>query len=299
MVKKIMQRALNEEFLNEFFENDYLNSVLKIIQNDNSLIMCLRGNYTTVYYRGLQILKIKQNFTFDVDKNYGIEIVPSLKCNWLEYFKEAKNKIDEHCSKGQAKLEKEIQQILFRENSCNSIADETDYFVIDLEYAHGQDRFDLIAVFWDRKDRAVGKKTQLAIIELKAGIKAIKGNASLSKHYIGVKNFIENIDKQVFLDDMKQVFIQMKKLGLINTKANPNKISIDKNPIQFIFALANYNDNSRILGDEIDKIPFDKNASFKTLFATSPYLGYGLYEKCMLGIDEIQNKLKPEDGKEC
>lgn len=288
---KIKARALKEKFLNEFLlEDGKLHNILKIIQNDNSLIMCLRGNYTTVYYRGLQILKIKPN-GFDVDTGYGIE-KPLLKYDgdyWVEYFKGAKQKIDEHCSMGKANLEKEIQQIIFRENSCNSMANETDYFIFDLEYAlqKKRKRFDAIAIFWPRKDRRYGKKTELAIIEIKAGFKAIKGKSGLFEHYNDVKNFLGSVDKEAFLVDMKNMFSQMKKLGLINIKANPDKLSLGKNKMQFIFALANYNDNSIALRQEIQKIEVDPNASFETYFAKSSLLGYGLYEKGMVRVEEM------------
>jgi len=289
-MQQIKTRALKEDFLNEFLFGK-LNNILKVIQRDNNLIMCLRGNYTTVYYRGLQILKIRPD-SFDVDKGYGIN-KPELKYDeeyWLEYFKSAKQKIDEHCCNGQAKLEKEIQQIMFRENSCNSIADETDYFIFDLEYAHKKARFDALAIFWSRKDRAFGKDVKLAIIEIKAGLKAINGNASLSKHYNDVKEFIENINMQEFLSDVKNIFSQMTKLGLINTKANPDKISINNNEIQFIFALANYNDNSALLQKEVELMKINHSSLLKTYIAKSSFLGYGLYEKGMIDVGKMISK---------
>lgn len=292
MAEKMKTRALNEKFLNEFLTGK-LNNLLEIIKSDDSLIMCLRGDYTTVYYRGLQILKIKQNLSFSVDKNYKIEIQPSLDCDWIEYFKEAKQKIDTHCLKS-TKLEKEIQQIIFRENSCNCIADETDYFIVDLEYNHSfskerKARFDALAIFWPRNNRAIGNKTKLAIIEIKAGLKALNGKCGLVDHHHDVIEFLENINKNEFLNDMKNVFVQMKKLGMINTKANPEKITLDKN-VQFIFALANYNDNSILLRQAINEMPIDEN----TLFATSPCLGYGLYEKHMLDSKKMLEKIAKE-----
>lgn len=302
MAEHTNTRALSLSFFNAF-KNGELTTLLETVKNDPSLIMCFRGESTMVYYRGLLMLTIKQSpvkksISFkevdnDYYKEYKITNHPSLDCDWMEYFKEAKHKIDMHCINKPC-LEKEIQQIMFRENSCNSIADETDYFIFDVEYAHNDARFDALAMYWAKDDRSkyLAKNLKFAIIELKAGNGAIKGKAGLSKHFKDVKKFINQTVDDNFLEDMATVFAQMLDLKLINTKAKPERLALDenakpskfklkKNDIQFIFALANFNCNSEILKD----IKFDiKDVPFKTYFAKSPFLGYGLYEKCLVSV---------------
>ena len=344
MALKIFERALNETFYSAFNEeNGILHNLLEIIKSDPSLIMCLRGDYTTVYYRGLQILKINQNYTFEVNKNYGInndfftnrsavnKYKEGSKCycfevdiknfDWIQYFKDVKYKMDKHCYDGQEKLEKEIQQIMFRENSYNAEANGTDYIIFDVENADDGARYDLLAVYWSRYSRSSGSKTQFAIIELKANIEAIKGNkkkkekseeivASLFEHYKDAKTFIRNIndennkkDRDRFFDDRKQVFTQMINLGLINTNINPDKLSINdkRKKIQFISAIANYNDKSDELQKQIEKIQvqeiMDPCSSMEILFATSSCLGYGLYERYMLNANEMLVKLPQRKNK--
>lgn len=352
MALKIFERALEKTFFDAFYEGGILNNLLQVIKDDPNLIMCLRKNYTTVYYRGLQILKINQNLIFEVHKNYKIDLGSSFekttnnknkdensdkdktisfkvkeeydirnKDIWIEYFKEAKYKINRHCCYGQEKLEKEIQQIMFRENSYNAEANGTDYIIFDVENADDGARYDLLAVYWSRYSRNSGSKTQFAIIELKANIEAIKGNkkekgkseeivASLFEHYKDAKTFIRNIndennkkDRDRFFDDRKQVFTQMINLGLINTNINPDKLSInDKSKkIQFISAIANYNDKSDELQKQIEKIQvqeiMDPCSSMEILFATSSCLGYGLYESYMLNANEMLAKLPQRKNK--
>lgn len=331
MVKAINSRAIDDDFLDEFL-NGKLNKLLQVIQQDDSLIMCLRGNYTDVYYRSCCILEISKAFNFSVNKNYGIspdELNGAInfdKKNWTDYFRYAKELIDKHSFKKRTgndkakkktyKLEKDIQQLMFKENSYNSIANETDYFIFDIEYDNGEiaenidgkikiskPRFDALAISLPKNDRHFGKKPKtvnLALIEIKAGLTAINEadknskntkikKASLSDHYNDVITFMKNTDKADFLKEMKKVFNQMVKLGLINIEAKPENISLDNDSeIQFIFVLANYNDNSVHLKRALKKM--DENVPFKTYFATSSFMGYGLYEKCMISLSEMKQK---------
>ena len=334
-------RALNEHFFNNFKSGD-LNELLNIIKNDPSLIMCFRGDRTSVYYRAKLILEINQSsqkysisFT-KISKDYCPKDnkidKPSIEWNkekWIEYFQKAKYIIDRHCvESNQPCLEKEIQQIMFRENSCNSIAEETDYFIFDIEYSFKtfnkeknkkvDTRFDALAMYWPRDDRSKtqGKKFKLAIIELKAGKDAIDNTSGLKKHYEDVKYFINDKEQfnEEFLDDMSTVFAQMMDLGLIHAgDSKPELLSLNEetkkpknfllkknkqvdnfdlnlNKIQFILALANYNDHSVILQQEIGKIEFTQSDPFDTLFATSSFMGYGLYEECMISLSDMKQK---------
>ena len=346
MAKQINKRAISDDFLKDFTETEgKLKTLLDVIKNDPTLIMCLRGNdnRVDVYYRGLLILQIKRSekvilrengirskegiisfvkVSKDYFKKYIIKSKPSVKWNeeeWAIYFQKAKYKIDKHCAISKSCLEKEIQQIMFRENSYNCIAYETDYFIFDMEFAQGDARFDALAIFLpkykENNNRSARKKAELAIIELKAGQDAIGTNnktksdtidedkASLSDHYKKVKKFVEHID----FDDMSKVFWQMEKLGMINTntlKKDPKPINIDRNRVQFILALANYNSNSEKLQEQINKIEKERKSETNTksitldiLYAISPCLGYGLYEKYMLRADEILEKFEAKKPK--
>ncbi len=343
MVKAINPRAIDDDFLKEFL-NGKLKNLLNVIQQDDSLIMCLRGSYTDVYYRSCCILEISQSLRFSVNKDYGIKLnqltgaVNFSEDNWIKYFKFAKQLIDNHSFKKRTKntdnskneernkaykLEKDIQQLMFKENSYNNIANETDYFIFDIEYDNGEivenidgqikkskPRFDAVAICLPNYDRKFGKTSKtvnLALIELKAGLNAIsereedaineennkngkkKKAASLSDHYNDAITFTKNTDKEKFLAEMKKVFKQMVDLGLINIKASPDKISLnEKSEIEFIFVLANYNDRSKKLAVALQKM--DENVSFKTYFATSSFMGYGLYKECMISLSDMKQK---------
>ena len=297
-------RALNSNFLDMFKENGKFHNILEAVKKDDSLIMCMRGDYVTIYYKSLQILKIFENGSFDVDKKY-VEEKPIEGFDVEGYFAQAKLGIDRHCKESRKeKLEKEVQQAIVRENNYCSISNATDYFIIDIEYTQNElnARFDALAVLWPRKNRKYGEGLRLAYIEVKAGEKAIKGTSGVSDHYKAIYNFIENLnknnkEKQDFLEDLENVIMQQRELGLWEIGNNNHKISLSKilEP-QLMFILVNYNQNSESIQDELENIQDfilekDNNIPFELVFATSSFMGYGLYENCMTSLENMQKRL--------
>lgn len=297
-------RALSSNFLDMFKENGVFHNILEAVKKDDSLIMCMRGNYVTIYYKSLQILKICENGSFDVDKKY-VEEKPVQGFDVETYFAKAKIGIDKHCKESRVeKLEKEVQQAIVRENNYCSVSNATDYFIIDIEYTQNElnARFDALAVLWPRKNRKYGEGLRLAYIEVKAGEKAIKGTSGVSDHYKAIYNFIENLnknnkEKQDFLEDLENVIMQQRELGLWEIGNNNHKISLSKilEP-QLMFILVNYNQNSESIQDELENIQDfilekDNNIPFELVFATSSFMGYGLYENCMISLENMQKRL--------
>ena len=290
-------RAISEKFFNELKSGKYQN-ILQTVKQDDDLIMCLRGDYITIYYKSMRILEISENGEYDVDKNYGI-IPPNDDTNWIEYFKNAKKAIDSYNTN--EKLEKEIQQMIARENTCCSISNATDYFIFDIEYTQADKsladgRFDALAVHWPRDKRRNDKDLQIAFIEIKVGEKAILGSSGLIKHYNSASNFIERLKqdteyKKSFLDDAAQVVAQLRELGLWKINDNKNTISFaDEFYPQMIFILADFNTHSEILKEPLQSIQHNKEL-FDLRFATSSFMGYALYDECMLTLDETKEKL--------
>ena len=297
-------RALNSNFLDMFKENGKFHNILEAVKKDDSLIMCMRGDYVTIYYKSLQILKIFENGSFDVDKKY-VEEKPIEGFDVEAYFAKAKLGIDRHCKESKVeKLEKEVQQAIVRENNYCSISNATDYFIIDIEYTQNElnARFDALAVLWPRKNRKYGEGLRLAYIEVKAGEKAIKGTSGVSDHYKAIYNFIENLnknnkEKQDFLEDLENVIMQQRELGLWEIGNNNHKISLSKilEP-QLMFILVNYNQNSESIQDELENIQDfilekDNNIPFELVFVSLSFMGYGLYENCMISLENMQKRL--------
>ena len=144
--------------------------------------------------------------------------------------------------------EKEAQQQISMNNRG-----ETDYTVIDLEYAVSTDspfhydgpstksvpRFDIIAV--DRSG-------QLYVIELKRGLVAIDGNSGIKSHIDCFEHSIGRDHEGAFVDEMVELLKQKKALNLID-----NGVFIDssKRP-EFIFAFSD-KDGKNQCGEFVNK----------------------------------------------
>ena len=92
---ELKERALEQTFFDQFKTGGSYAEITNIVKKDNSLIMCFRGDNVCVYYKGLRILKINENGSYELDlnysKNYNEKLNPNNYIgNWSEYFKDAK-----------------------------------------------------------------------------------------------------------------------------------------------------------------------------------------------------------------
>ena len=284
-------RSLTKNLFNEL-KNGKLHTLLEYVQNDDTLDMEFRNNYITIYYRGGNIISVTESknnddsysYTWEgINKDYlkGYKQKHEDAEQFEEYIPEAKHIIDRYICKIKNHLgEKEIQQLIVRENNYSPNSQDTDYFIVDMEYEESQckGRFDLIALRWnsntpDRKRN----KVSLAVIEVKQGSKSIR----TTEKKPGLKSHQNDFNKfnwtEEIKDDFLQIFKQKCELGLIlaNEKIEGInqyfKLELD-NDIDFICLLANYKKASDNLHNELEEM---EKKSCK--FIRSHYMGYGLY----------------------
>ena len=295
-------RKISNEFREELLKKS-LHNLLKYVQEDYTLDLELRGNEITVYYRGGALLSIEEkDGTFNwkpLDSKYkiGKTHMPTAKVEDIDnYIPQAKHIIDKYivCGPKNHLGEKEIQQLVIKENNYSQNSNDTDYFIVDMEYQDRDRRFDLIALRWDSTStKRKSNNVSLAIIEVKQGIKAIrttiskKGKISpgLKQHQEDFNKFIEDpTRKKEFMDDMLIVFKQKCELGLV--KANKIKDLKEDSELvlvgdlDFICLLANYKTASDNLKNELAEMEDCK-------FFTSSYMGYGLYSHNIINKEEI------------
>ncbi|MGR3293181.1 MAG: hypothetical protein ACUZ9M_04085 [Candidatus Scalindua sp.] len=179
-----MARKLDNEFIEELLTRN-LKDCLDCVRNDDTLDLAIRENCINIYYRGGSALKVNKNenhYQYKFDENYlndnsviSKDELNKLKgqSDWNNYFPRAKQTMDFYFSEKRNE-EKEFQQLVVRENNYSSIANGTDYFIIDIEYDNRKNaRFDIIAVEWpsDASKRKLSNnyKPKLVIIEMKYG----------------------------------------------------------------------------------------------------------------------------------
>ena len=307
-------RQLTKTLFNELKdEKSKLHELLEYVQNDDTLDMEFRENSFTLYYRGGELLSVsepkpKKYVWNPLDANYndGHKLKNNPE-NFEEYIPEAKHLIDYHIciSKKNHLGEKEIQQLVVKENNYSPNSQDTDYFIVDMEYTEGGDkdktRFDLIAVRWDSNGPARKKdEVSLAIIEVKQGTHSVistKSRPGLRTHQKDFNAFIQKKKEEKsladFCDDIIMIFKQKCELKLIRTNEKMKKITrssdlqLKTSEIDFICLLANYKDRSRAL--EIEFIGMDE-----CKFIKSSLMGYGLFASQIFSITPKYPNMKSD-----
>lgn len=305
-------RGISNKFISDLKEGP-LRPVLDAVLCDDTICLEIRDNYINVYYRGGSMLRIEEkpsgySSAFDikycVHKTHAakykqqiqsaksvleyVEIIPLIKAEMDLYFFE------------HPKLEREIQQHIMRENNLTSHAKDTDYYIADIEYANMQNgsRFDMLALKWPSTSlsRKNGKGLGLSFIEVKFGDNALMGAAGLKKHFEDMESFLSMHPASEICTEAQKMFNQKVELGIINGLSEATKICIDPGQkTEFILLIANHKPASSVLKRELGIIV--KTDIYRRLhemtdirIAYSSLVGYGLYEKTMLSLEDYINE---------
>lgn len=284
------KRSISSSFLDQL-KTGNLKSITDYVRVDPYLDLELRGDSVMIYYRGGKVLTVDEKglLTGLTDEYYlspdTERILPSID-GLHDYLAHAKHIVDIHESTQNSKLgEKEIQQRVVYENNLSVNADNTDYFIADVEWADNDvlcGRADIVAFRWNHMEHC-NRIVQLTLIEIKQGEAAIKTNgeksSGLKKHYedyLSFKKDQESVNRVA--KDMFLVLKQKKELGLVkgldklfekeNIEIEPK---IETEP-DFLFLLANYHHYSKKLQMECQVLQDDCK------FINASFCGYGLYK---------------------
>lgn len=285
-------------------------------------MLSIREGYINIYYRGGNILKLEEQSerryepSFDSQYNKSGKAIPALPKDikdpndvkkWVESFPFIKEIMDFYFS-GHPKPEREFQQLVARENNFSTIANQTEYFVSDIEFADSAlgARFDILAVRWLISQRKSSRVFRPAFIEIKYGDGALRGNAGVLKHLKDIETLITYGNKyNELIKTMESQFNQLDKLGLLrfNRVANWTKIKLEGNERhkpEVIFILTSHNPRSsklrRILNDpKIDE--YDHSPNFDLRFYVASFAGYALHADCMLTLSQFRELLQKRKAK--
>ncbi len=302
-------RKISKEFKEELLERS-LHSLLKYVQEDDTLDLELRGNYISIYYRGAPLMTIEETDEKDdngkniykwssLNSQYNDSniLIPTLsKDNIESYIPICKHIIDRHivCAQKNILGEREIEQLVVKENNYSPNSNDTDFFIVDMEYKDTEGEFDLVALKWEASPQSRKSNcTSIAVIEVKQGNKSVLTTAKtpgLKQHQSDFnKLYINEERKKSFMDDMLAVFKQKCELGLI--KGNPKIENLKEDSelvlvgdLDFICLLANYKTASDNLKNELAEMEDCR-------FFTSSFMGYGLYANNIINKEEILKTL--------
>lgn len=293
------KRQLSSSFLKMLLEGNY-RPVLKMIKEDDTIDMEMRGDSVIIYYRGGKLFELYENGTLiPLDNQYGTtQSVLSID-NVISYCQEAKYLIDRYQTSTKRNLgEKEISQRIVLENNYSPYSIDTDYFIVDMEFYDGK-QFDLVALKWESTSSAhKTKRCTLALIETKQGystLRSSKDNPGINRHYSDYIEFVKSSGIEDFKNDMLEIFKQKCILGLINgINGKDDKLKVDKDTqfqlskdIEFVVILANYKQASDNLINELDEMPKDNVCKF----SVSSFMGYGLFSKSIFDYTEFRKQI--------
>ena len=232
---------------------------------------------------------------------------------WVDAFATYKQAMDIRFSL-HPKIEREYQQAVVRDNNRHATGELTDYVIVDIEYSQsaaavpGQKtgyRFDMVGFRWPAqgKTRASGLVTPV-IMEMKAGDGAIASSSmsadpddlspGLVKHVRDFECFLtpesgEEISKPYALlcRELQSMFETKQRLGLPSLPKNMRELKItavSERP-EVLFVLANHHPRSRILAQELAKLPPGEHAHYGV--ATVDFAGYGLFADKVIPLDKF------------
>lgn len=310
-------RGLSDAFLDDL-NGGCLEYLLSAVKADDNLCLEIREDYLNIYYRGGNLYCIKKDnkkerqYDFFFDKNYHKHKGSMLSnfsdaifdklisCeDYVKYIPVLKTEIDlwfcEH-----PKYEREYQQLVLRENSYsgsdksgNGVSKDTDYFVVDIEYATRANgsRFDMVAVKWlsTSLQRRNSQNASLALIEMKYADAAHDGTAGIVKHFEDIRRFVSDGKINALCDETENVFNQKLKLGLIKGIDKELKLNRETKP-EFIILAANHKPEKTVFKRELEKAiaQFPELAqSIDIKIATASNMGYGLYANYMIRLEDF------------
>lgn len=298
-------RQLNEDFLKEFLKGGQFYEIIEQVKHDPSLDVELRGKSVIIYYRGGKLLTINDPNNNDVllkelDHKYisipsrklaNPIIVPTPTIEGLElYICKAKRAIDWYEENIARKLgEKEIQQRVAYENNFSVNAEDTDFFIADIEREDGSfdGRADIIAFKWGHMDHR-RRVVKMCLIEVKQGENSLKGSAGLAKHMKDFESFVSNRDVVLKVQkDMIQVLYQKFQMGLVKGLEHlfvNGKLPNVEEECDFMYLLANYKPYSENLTQVLEN---DMSSVDNCKFFISCLMGYGLYKDFIISKEEV------------
>lgn len=288
-------RALCKDFFDDL-RGGFLKPLVERVIADRSLCLEIRKDYFNIYYRGGNLLKLAHAQTgyeasFDAKyfRNGSPPSLPSPSiCGpddvavWLASFPTLKQAMDLFPKEP---AEREVQQIIVRDNNFGAIARSTDYYICDIEYASNYGRFDFVAVRWP--STSPGRKNQsgwrLVLGEVKFGDGALEGDAGLHSHVEDInRHLADPANLAALKTEMLQIFNQKQALGLIDCEKCLVSFSEEK-PL-LLLVLANHDPDKSRLREVLRSLPDSPHAEVR--IASACLLGYGLYDQAILSLEQ-------------
>ena len=158
------------------------------------------------------------------------------------------------------KGEREFQQLVVWENNRSSVANETEYFITDIEFANeARDaRLDMLGLKWRAHDRKSATRCAPVLIEMEWGDSAYGGVAGIKKHIEDIERILGNeIEIANIRKTIGRQFKQLHELNMLRFNLSKSIEDADIVPCErpeVVFILANHNPRSTKLLEVLENI---------------------------------------------
>lgn len=330
------ERGISRPFA-EALKKGELQPILRRVCNDDTLSLEVRNGYVDIYYRGGRLLGLHErgegawfHAEFDAEYlgkkgEYRIEPPPELPdrriaersdaAAWVDAFAVCKQAMDiRFCLN--AKLEREYQQALERDNNRHVSGDESDYAIIDIEYTQSalaipgrktDFRFDMVGIRWPAEPRKRTPRAIPVLMEMKVGDGSLtseidsrgKRSAGLIKHVEDIEEFLrpelDGTPSLPLAQLLRELLHMLRAKQELCPMALPKRLrdrriaDVDARP-EVIFVIANHNPDSTVLLRELKKLVVSDRAEYKVALA-SP-VGYALYARHVVPLEDFIRRLE-------
>lgn len=260
-------RKLSESFL-EALKGGHLSGVTHRVIEDKDLDLQIRENYINIYFKGNSLLKLEESkpgkYRVTIDPKFiGRSNIPDLNDEEsTKIFLRQVPKLKERMIRfGKSSLEIEYEQLIIRANN-HEPRNNSEYFIIDRQYATPTGRFDLTGFYWNRNRRRKGQEVPLCYMEVKFAL-----NTDIKDVHHQIERYYYEIQRNTkYIAEEAEIILRQKlELGLFDQAADrleamkTLKISKDIDEYQFILVLVDYNPYSKQLAlEKLGELQFPK-----------------------------------------
>lgn len=259
-------RQLSPDFMTAL-KTGFLAGLTQAVIADKDLDLQIRNNYLNIYYKGNSLLRLAEltpgQYRVELHEKFKAELLlPALlvdeqtTASFLGQLPYLKENIIKY---GKSSLEIEYEQLIIRANNLEP-RNNSEYFILDRQYATQAGRFDLTGFVWPRNKRRRGQEVPLCFMEIKFAL-----NPDIQEVHQQLARYYEVIkaDPQALADEAEAIFKQKLELGLF--KQDPARLAAlqtlefsgDIDQFQFILILVDYNPYSSHFNlAQLKQLPF-------------------------------------------
>ena len=283
-------RGLSENYF-DCLKSGFLSGITESVKGDPDLNLEIRNNYINVYYKGNSLLKLSETSTHQykavIDKKFleGLRFPLVFTEGNIDQFLSAipllKQNIVKH---GKRSLELEYEQMIIRANNYEP-RNNSEYFIVDRQYAVKEGQYDLTGIFWERSRRRKNQEVPVCLMEIKFAL-----NADINIVHEQIYRYYKSIKPRAaeFATEMQFVFRQKLDLGIYKqpkerlAALKTLKFSREIEKFQFILVLVDYNPYSSKLDlSSLANLPFADQ--IKVFFG-----GFAMWQQNVTSLESLE-----------